>query len=116
MFILAVNCGSSSIKGKLFEVPKSKTQPLSSVASLSVTNISSKGEKVKIKVSWEDRKGKNVDTEGEDGDSVECECWPGSQFRTLNQVDESLMPQLLSHLTASSSLDDGDIEYVTHRV
>ncbi len=72
MYVLAINCGSSSIKGKLYEIPSSKTEPLLTVADLGVSNISSKGEKVKIKVSWEGQKGKDVNEEGEDGGSVEC--------------------------------------------
>ena len=73
MYVLAINCGSSSIKGKLFPIPSSLAEPLSAVANLGVSNISSKGEKVKIKVGWEGGKGKDVDEEGEDGGSVECE-------------------------------------------
>lgn len=72
MYILAVNCGSSSIKGKLFPIPDSKQAALKPAASLAVSNISSKGEKVKIKISWTDGKGKEVNEEGEDGASVDC--------------------------------------------
>ena len=73
MYILAINCGSSSIKGKLFSIPSSKSQPLSTLANLGVSNISSKGEKVKINIGWEGGKGKDVEEEGEDGGTVDCE-------------------------------------------
>lgn len=73
MYILAINCGSSSIKGKLYPIPISQSEPLLPTAHLGVSNISSKGEKVKMKVGWEGGKGKDVDEEGEDGGSVDCE-------------------------------------------
>jgi len=73
MHALAINCGSSSIKGKLYYI-SSKESELEVVASLSVSNISSKGEKVKIKVRWEGEKGNDVNEEGEDGGSVDCQC------------------------------------------
>ena len=72
MYMLAINCGSSSIKGKLFAIPSSSSEPLTTLANLGVSNISSKGEKVKIKVGWEGQKGKDVDEEGEDGAAVDC--------------------------------------------
>ena len=65
-YLLAINCGSSSIKGKLYSLPA-----LDKKAELGVSNISSKGEKIKIKITWTDSKD-NVDEEGEDGGSVEC--------------------------------------------
>jgi acetate kinase len=68
MYLLAINCGSSSIKGKLYTIPDLKTQ-----AELSVSNISSKGEKIKIKIEWvEGGEGKDVKEEGEDGGRVKC--------------------------------------------
>ncbi len=73
MYLLAINCGSSSIKGKLYALPKSKSDELNAVASLSVSNISSKGEKIKIKICWDKSQGKkDLNEEGEDGASVEC--------------------------------------------
>jgi hypothetical protein len=72
-YLLAINCGSSSIKGKLYHLPKSKDEPLNDAASLSVSNISSKGEKIKIKIQWKGEEGKDVNEEGEDGGDVECE-------------------------------------------
>lgn len=71
-YLLAINCGSSSIKGKLYHLPKSKDEPLNDAASLSVSNISSKGEKIKIKIQWQGQEGKDVVEEGEDGGEVEC--------------------------------------------
>jgi acetate kinase len=77
-YLLAINCGSSSIKAKLYKVPSEKSQALSDVASLNVSNINAKGEKIKIKVSWaEGVSGKDVDVEGEDGDKVERELTSG---------------------------------------
>lgn len=78
MYLLAINCGSSSIKGKLYALPASKSDPLDSTASLSVSNISSKGEKIKIKISFEEGKGQNLEEEGDDGDAVDCKL-PASQ-------------------------------------
>lgn len=72
-YLLAINCGSSSIKGKLYHLPGSKEEPLSDAASLSVSNISSKGEKIKIKISWKGEEGRDVEEGGEDGGDVECE-------------------------------------------
>lgn len=73
VFLLAINCGSSSIKGKLYAIPSSSSEPLKTAASISISNITSKGEKVKVKVSWEeDQSGKDVEEEGEDGGEVEC--------------------------------------------
>lgn len=71
-YILAINCGSSSIKGKLYHLPASTSEPLTQAASLGVSNISSKGEKIKIKISWNEEQGRNVDEEGDDGGDVEC--------------------------------------------
>lgn len=71
-YLLAINCGSSSIKGKLFHLPSSKSEALKPAAQLSVSNISSKGEKVKIKIEWHGEEGRNVEEEGEDGDQVDC--------------------------------------------
>ncbi|KAK1925863.1 Acetokinase family-domain-containing protein [Papiliotrema laurentii] len=100
MHVLAVNCGSSSIKGKLYSVP-SKDKPLDLIAQLSVSNISSKGEKVKISVKWANEQGKDVNEQGEDGGTVEY---------------KSLMPLLLDRLTESGGVDKNDIKYITHRI
>jgi acetate kinase len=72
-YLLAINCGSSSIKGKLYHLPGSKDEPLKDAASLSISNISSKGEKVKIKIQWQGEEGRDVEEEGEDGGEVECQ-------------------------------------------
>jgi acetate kinase len=72
-YLLAINCGSSSIKGKLYHLPASTTDPLAQAASLSVSNISSKGEKIKIKIGWNEEEGRDVNEEGDDGGEVECE-------------------------------------------
>jgi hypothetical protein len=77
-YILAINCGSSSIKSKLFLVPDIKDEALKAVADVTVKNIGSKGDKVKFKISWEDAEGtgklgKDLEEDGEAGDAVECE-------------------------------------------
>lgn len=73
MYLLAINCGSSSIKGKLYALSSSESDPLKDIADLSVSNISSKGEKVKIKITYSNYgKGKDVNEDGDDGASVEC--------------------------------------------
>jgi acetate kinase len=77
-YILAINCGSSSIKSKLFLVPDNKDEALKAVADVTVKNIGSKGDKVKFKISWEDAEGtgklgKDLEEDGEAGDAVECE-------------------------------------------
>jgi hypothetical protein len=96
MYLLAVNCGSSSIKGKLYAIPSAKSDPLETVADLSVSNISSKGEKVKIKVTWSNGKGKDINEDGEDGGSVECEAcrWrkatDGRRFTRSDVVGQAL--------------------------
>lgn len=71
-YILAINCGSSSIKSKLYSVSPTKGQPLTAVAEASVKGIAAKGQKIKIKVEWLDGKGNEVNEEGDDGDKVEC--------------------------------------------
>jgi len=75
-YILAINCGSSSIKGKLFHLPSTKSEALKPAAQLSVSNISSKGEKVKIKIKWDGEEGRDVEEEGEDGGDVDCTSRP----------------------------------------
>lgn len=72
-FILAINCGSSSIKAKLYKVDDSgKGQPLTAVAEGSIKGIAAKGQKIKIKLEWLDGSGHDVSEEGEAGDQVDC--------------------------------------------
>lgn len=71
-YLLSLNCGSSSIKGKLFGLPRGK-EDLEAAATISVSNIGSKGDKVSIKINWNGDKGEDVDTKGDEGDSVERE-------------------------------------------
>ncbi|WVQ96531.1 acetate kinase [Kwoniella sp. CBS 9459] len=101
MYVLAINCGSSSIKGKLFGIPKAKSDPLDFRCSLEVVSIGSRDENVKIKINWEEGKGENLSEEGKRGDEVDY---------------GSLVPFLLDHLTSSGNLKHEDIKYVTHRV
>lgn len=80
-YILAINCGSSSIKAKLYLLdsraasgrsPHGRDAP---VAELSIKNIAAKGEKVVFKISWKgefSELGSDVEDEGEPGDQVEC--------------------------------------------
>ncbi|WVR09779.1 acetate kinase [Kwoniella sp. DSM 27419] len=100
-YLLAVNCGSSSIKGKLYGIPDSPSQPLESLSNLEVTNIGSKDENVKIKIKWAKGKGDDLTEEGKRGDEVDY---------------GSLVPFLLEHLTGSGKLERDDIRYVVHRV
>jgi len=77
-YILAINCGSSSIKSKLYLIPEDKHAALQSVADVTVKNIGSKGDKVKFKISWEDTEGvgklgKDLEEDGDAGDTAECE-------------------------------------------
>lgn len=111
-YLLAINCGSSSIKGKLYHLPKSKDEPLNDAASLSVSNISSKGEKIKIKIQWQGQEGKDVEEEGEDGGEVECEFYLSGRL----MLDKSLVPLLLEKLTNAGKVDKDEVKYVTHRV
>lgn len=72
-YILSINCGSSSVKGKLFEIASDK-RSLTPAASLAVSGVGAAGKKIQIKVEWiGDIKGKDVKEEGDDGDSVECQ-------------------------------------------
>lgn len=66
-YLLAINCGSSSIKGKLFAIPSFEL-----LANLAVTNISSSDERVKIKTTWEEGKGKDSEEEADYGDKIRC--------------------------------------------
>lgn len=71
--ILAINCGSSSIKAKLFQTTHAGGE-LQAIAEASIKNIASKGEKVVISVKWlKYGTGEDVEEDGEDGDQVECE-------------------------------------------
>lgn len=69
MYLVALNCGSSSIKGKLYAVgPKFTT-----VAVISVSNIGAAGDDVQLKITWED--GKNgIDEDIGKGSEVERGC------------------------------------------
>jgi acetate kinase len=71
-YILSINCGSSSVKGKLFEIAADK-KSLKPAARLAVSGVGAAGKKIQVKVEWiGDIKGENVKEDGEDGDSVEC--------------------------------------------
>lgn len=93
MYLLALNCGSSSIKGKLYALPdkdskkKDKaaqpgdedkthtlgnTSGLEPVAKLSVSNIGAKGDNVRTQVKWYG-KAEDVDVEGDEGEGVKRE-------------------------------------------
>lgn len=71
MYILALNCGSSSIKGKLFAFPTSPSAPLVSIATLAVSNIGAHGDNVTLRLKWEN--GPDERQTGADGGSVERE-------------------------------------------
>ncbi|KAL0240549.1 acetate kinase [Cryptococcus tetragattii IND107] len=95
-YLLAINCGSSSIKGKLFAIPSFEL-----LANLAVTNISSSDERIKIKITWEEGKGKDSEEESDYGDKIRY---------------GSLVPTLLDHLTNSTHVKKEEIKYVCHRV
>jgi acetate kinase len=116
-YLLAINCGSSSIKGKLYHIPKSKDESLNDAASLSISNISSKGEKIKIKIQWQGEEGRDLDEEGEDGGEVECELYILiSKAFADSMADKTLVPLLLEKLTGAGKVDKDEVKYVTHRV
>lgn len=66
--LLALNCGSSSIKGKLFALPA-----LKEAATLAVSNIGSKGDKVTVTIRWTGGEGEDVDTQAGAGEEFERE-------------------------------------------
>ena len=121
MYLLAINCGSSSIKGKLYSIPSDTGHALETAAELGVSNISAKGQKVKIKLKWNGGSG-NDDTEedGDDGDSVDCTPY----MYTLDQSraddneypDKAMVPLLLDKMTSTGQIEKSDIRYVAHRV
>jgi acetate kinase len=121
-YILAINCGSSSIKTKLYSVSATKGQPLTAVAEASVKGIAAKGQKIKIKVEWLDGKGNNVSEEGEEGDKVDCRTSaPISIARAaLTSVlasDQTLPPLLLEKIKSShEGIEDDQIKYISHRM
>lgn len=116
-YLLAINCGSSSIKGKLYHLPTSSDDALNLAASLSVSNISSKGEKINIKISWAEEEGRDVDEEGDDGGDVECKLsLPMCAGSQADVEDKSLVPLLLEKLTSAGKVEKSQIKYVTHRV
>ncbi|CAK9784412.1 acetate and butyrate kinase [Cutaneotrichosporon oleaginosum] len=100
MYVLTLNCGSSSIKGKLFHLP-SKEAPLKPAAKISVLNIGAKGDRVHVVVKWLDDEGRDdVDERMGDGGEVE---------------HRDIFPVILKHITSSGIKEDA-IKYVTHRI
>ncbi|KAJ9101045.1 hypothetical protein QFC21_003263 [Naganishia friedmannii] len=102
-YILAINCGSSSIKTKLYKIDDSgKRQPLTAVAEGSIKGIAAKGQKIKIKLEWLDGSGHDVSEQGELGDQVDYQTLP---------------PLLLKKFTSSSKgIKDEQIKYISHRI
>jgi acetate kinase len=71
MYLLTLNCGSSSVKGKLYNLP-SKDAPLAPAAKISVSNIGAKGDRVHVALKWLDGAGRgDVDERLGDGGEVE---------------------------------------------
>ncbi|KAL7420760.1 hypothetical protein Q5752_004712 [Cryptotrichosporon argae] len=99
-YLLALNCGSSSIKGKLFVLPASRAEPLHTAAEVGVSNIGSKGDKVKIKLAWTEEGKEGVEEEGVDGGEVKY---------------EDMFAPILDKLT-DGGVDKADVKYVTHRI
>lgn len=106
-YILAINCGSSSIKSKLFEIPSSKSEALKPVADATVKNIGSKGDKVKFKVEWSDGKdaklGEDVEEEGDEGVSVECK--QGIELPALRRANLGYRRQVTASSTARKACE-----------
>ncbi|BEI93983.1 uncharacterized protein CcaverHIS019_0604420 [Cutaneotrichosporon cavernicola] len=101
MYLLTLNCGSSSIKGKLFNIP-SKEAPLEAVAKISVLNIGAKGDRVHVVVKWLDGLTEDVDERMGDGGQVE---------------HRHIFPIILKHISSSGSgIAQDDIKYITHRI
>jgi hypothetical protein len=73
MYLLALNCGSSSIKGRLYRAA-SASAPLESLAQLAVSNIGAKGDTVRVQIRWSgDVSAKDVDEAGGEGGSAQRE-------------------------------------------
>ncbi|KAL1413135.1 hypothetical protein Q8F55_000884 [Vanrija albida] len=99
MYILALNCGSSSIKGKLFALPPASDSPLARVATLAVSNIGAAGDAVTLRLRW--ATGEDVREAGGDGGSVQ---------------HRDLFPWILEHVAASGEVKAADIKYIVHRI
>ncbi|WOO76818.1 putative acetate kinase [Vanrija pseudolonga] len=99
MYILALNCGSSSIKGKLFALPATPSAPLAAVATLAVSNIGAKGDNVTLRLKWDN--GPDERQTGPDGGAVE---------------HRELFPWILDHIARSGAVKKDDIKYITHRI
>lgn len=69
-YILALNCGSSSIKSKVYRLPLEHPAP---VASVSISNIGS-SRAVSIKVKWQGN-GNDNNEDGPQGDKVHCKSY-----------------------------------------
>lgn len=72
-YLIALNCGSSSIKGRLYTVPTSKSGKFRQEATLSASNIGAPGEPIHFKLKWDTDRGKDMDIRTDDGGSVERE-------------------------------------------
>lgn len=82
-YLIALNCGSSSIKGKLFELSDEKGGPMEEAGALSVSNIGAKGEQIKVKVKWFGGRGDDVEVEKGDGADVQRGCTANLRRRVL---------------------------------
>lgn len=72
-YLIALNCGSSSIKGRLYAVPHSKKEKFEQQATLAVSNIGAPGEPIHFTLKWSKGQGKDMDIHTDDGGSVERE-------------------------------------------
>ncbi|BEJ17045.1 hypothetical protein CspHIS471_0604460 [Cutaneotrichosporon sp. HIS471] len=101
MYLLTLNCGSSSIKGKLFNIP-SKEAPLEAAAKISFLNIGAKGDRVHVVVKWLDGQTEDVNERMGDGGEVE---------------HRHIFPIILKHISSSGiGIAQDDIKYITHRI
>ncbi|KAL7410670.1 Acetokinase family-domain-containing protein [Mrakia frigida] len=103
-YILSLNCGSSSLKAKLFLV-SSPSSPLKVIATASASNVGAKGKKVVLEVVWEG-------VEAEQGGEVKIE-------KEQEDVQYTDLPGLvLGILTEGEKkkVDKEEIRWVTHRI
>ncbi|CED84592.1 acetate kinase [Phaffia rhodozyma] len=114
-YILSLNCGSSSVKSKLFSIPADSSPPSASehdllstlklIATADAGNIGAKGKDVEIELSWVDKK--------DAGQTVK---------KKQDEVEYTdIIPIILDLLTKENkdngpSLDKKELRYVTHRI
>lgn len=73
--ILALNCGSSSVKAKVYSIGEGEGQGIQPelFASIAISNINAQAEKIGVKLKWADGRGKDINEEQDSGDAVKRE-------------------------------------------